>query len=160
MHCPICKHTDTKVIDSRVSQDGESTRRRRKCEKCDYRFTSYEKVQLKLPMITKNDGRREDYCRDKIIGGIKKACQKRPVSSHQIEEMLEKLERKLASLNEPEISSRVLGEIVMQGIYELDAVAFVRYASFYWDFDDIKGFIRSLKKNLDGFEIDIPNQMM
>ena len=74
--------------------------------------------------------------------------------------MLEKLERKLASLNEPEISARVLGEIVMQGIYELDAVAFVRYASFYWDFDDIKGFIRSLNKNLDGFEIDIPNQMM
>jgi transcriptional repressor NrdR len=160
MHCPICKHTDTKVIDSRVSQDGDSTRRRRKCENCDYRFTSYEKVQLKLPMITKADGRREDYSHIKIIGGIKKACQKRPVSSHQIEEMLEKLERKLASLNEPEISSRVLGEIVMQGIYELDAVAFVRYASFYWDFDDIKGFIRSLKKNLDGFEIDIPNQMM
>ena len=160
MHCPICKHADTKVIDSRVSQDGESTRRRRKCEKCDYRFTSYEKVQLKLPMITKNDGRREDYSSDKIVSGIKKACQKRPVSSHQIEEMLEKLERKLAALNEPEISSRVLGEIVMQGIYELDAVAFVRYASFYWDFDDIKGFIRSLKKNLNGFEIDIPNQMM
>lgn len=160
MHCPICKHTDTKVIDSRVSQDGDSTRRRRKCENCDYRFTSYERVQFKLPMITKNDGRREDYRRDKIIGGINKACEKRPVSSHQIEDMLTNLEKKLAAWQEPEISSRVLGEIVMQGIYELDPVAFVRYASFYWDFDDIKGFIRSLKKNLDGFEIDIPNQMM
>lgn len=160
MHCPICKHTDTKVIDSRVSQDGESTRRRRKCENCDYRFTSYERVQFKLPMITKNDGRREDYCRDKIMSGISKACQKRPVSVHQIEEMLVRLERKLASWQEPEISSRVLGEIVMQGIYELDPVAFVRYASFYWDFQDIRGFIKSLKKNLDGFEIDIPNQMM
>ena len=160
MHCPICKNTDTKVIDSRVSQDGESTRRRRKCESCDYRFTSYERVQFKLPMISKNDGRREDYNRDKLLSGINKACQKRPISVHQIDEMIANLERSLASSQFQEINSRYLVEIVMQGIYELDPVAFVRYASFYWDFQDIRGFIKSLKKNLDSFEIDIPNQMM
>lgn len=113
-----------------------------------------------MPMIVKNDGRREDYSRDKLLSGINKACQKRPVAMHQIEQLAETIEKKLVEQSQSEIDSQILGEIAMKHLHDLDPVAFVRFASFYWDFKDIKGFIKGLKKNVDSFKIDLPEQMM
>ncbi|MGB0453176.1 MAG: transcriptional regulator NrdR [Bacteriovoracaceae bacterium] len=160
MQCPICHHQETKVIDSRLLQEGTSIRRRRRCLDCDHRFTTYEKIMMQMPMIVKNDGRREDYSRDKLLSGINKACQKRPVAMHQIEQLAETIEKKLVEQSQSEIDSQILGEIAMKHLHDLDPVAFVRFASFYWDFKDIKGFIKGLKKNVDSFKIDLPEQMM
>ena len=152
MHCPICNATDTKVIDSRLLLEGASVRRRRKCESCESRFTTYEKVQLQMPMVVKHDGRRENYNRDKILSGIEKACQKRPISTGQINELIEKVEKKILEKHPQEVPSEILGEIIMKSLHKLDPVAFVRFASFYWDFDDIKDFIFSLEKNVNTYK--------
>lgn len=152
MHCPICNATDTKVIDSRLLLEGASVRRRRKCESCDTRFTTYEKVHLQMPMVVKHDGRRENYDRDKVLSGLNKACQKRPISTTQINEMIENVEKMIIEKHPSEVPSHILGEVIMKNLHNLDPVAFVRFASFYWNFDDIKDFISGLESNLKSFK--------
>lgn len=150
MQCPQCHHSDTKVIDSRSSgEGGGSIRRRRKCEQCDFRFTTYEKYQMVLPMIVKNDGRRENFSREKILKGLKKACQKRPVSVDQLEQLIDEVEALLsAQSGVSEINAQIIGEAVMSKLRELDPVSFVRFASFYWDYQSIQDFVRTLQRDV------------
>lgn len=148
MKCPSCQAEDTKVIDSRLLNEGMSVRRRRKCDLCSYRFTTYEHLDIPFPVVLKRDGRREDYRREKVIKGIEKSLQKRPVSREVIDELLEDLETKLQQLGAKEVDSDDIGAIVMDRLREIDPVGFVRYASFYWNYDDIEGFLKGLKKSL------------
>jgi len=145
MHCPKCNKTDTKVIDSRLLPEGQSIRRRRKCEQCDFRFTTYERFQAQLPAVVKHDERRENYNRDKILKGLKKACQKRPISSDQIDQLIDSVEKDMVDNFPKEISTDALGELVMEKLYQLDPVSYVRFASFYWDFKDIESFVKNLQ---------------
>ncbi|WP_241558769.1 transcriptional regulator NrdR [Halobacteriovorax sp. HLS] len=148
MHCPICQTTDTKVVDSRLMPEGLSVRRRRKCESCDNRFTTYEKIQIQMPAVVKHDGRRESYDREKILRGLKKACQKRPVSTEDLDKLMERVERFMLEHYPKEINSNIIGEKTMEELLHLDPVAYTRFASFYWDYKDIEGFVSSLLKNL------------
>lgn len=149
MKCPVCQHPDTKVVDSRVTQDGAAIRRRRECLRCGYRFTTYERVEMQLPMVIKRDGRREPFSRKKVIEGIRKACQKRPISMDQIEAFVNELERELVETGEREISSIAIGERVMAKLHEWDDVAYVRFASVYRQFQDVNEFIEQIQKLLD-----------
>jgi len=146
MQCVNCNHEDTKVIDSRPSPDGHSIRRRRKCEECGTRFTTYEKIFFNLPAVVKGDRRRETYSREKILKGLKKACEKRPVKTDQLDTLLSEIERELVLNHPKEISSKVIGEMVMSKLRALDPVSFVRFASFYWSFSDIDSFVTNLRK--------------
>jgi len=134
------------VIDSRLSRDGDVTRRRRECVHCERRFTTYERVEEILPLVVKKDGRRETYDRLKVIAGLKKACEKRPISIAAIEEAADRIERFLQSRGEKEIPSAVIGEEVMRQLYDLDKVAYVRFASVYRSFQDLDAFMRELKE--------------
>lgn len=125
-----------------------SVRRRRKCDACEVRFTTYENIQIQMPLIVKKDGRREAYNREKIMKGLNKACQKRNVSTDQINQLLNSVERSLLEISRTEVRARDLGEIIMDRLKELDRVAYVRYASFYWDFKDIEEFVYGLKNKL------------
>jgi transcriptional repressor NrdR len=145
MKCPFCSHLDNRVIDSRLSRDGDVTRRRRECARCERRFTTYERVEEIFPLVVKKDGRREPYDRLKVIAGLKKACEKRPISITAIEETADRIERILQSGGEKEISSAVIGEEVMRHLYDLDKVAYVRFASVYRSFQDLDAFMRELK---------------
>jgi len=133
------------VIDSRLSRDGDVTRRRRECARCERRFTTYERVEEILPLVVKKDGRREAYDRLKIIAGLRKACEKRPVSIATIEEAADRIERFLQSLGDKEVQSAVIGEEVMRQLYDLDKVAYVRFASVYRSFQDLDAFMQELK---------------
>jgi len=146
MKCPFCSHLENRVIDSRLSREGDVTRRRRECAKCERRFTTYERVEEILPLVVKKDGRREPYDRLKVIAGLKKACEKRPVSITTIEETADRIERGVQSGGEKEISSAVIGEEVMRHLYDLDKVAYVRFASVYRSFQDLDAFMRELKE--------------
>lgn len=148
MHCPNCHAQDTKVIETRILQNGLAVRRRRRCEDCDKRFTTYENFTQQLPAIVKADGRRENFNREKIVKGLTKACQKRPVSRDQIHELIDGLERHLGELNLKEIRSDLLGNYVMEELYKLDPVSYVRFASFYWEFNNIEDFVSNLEKNI------------
>lgn len=148
MYCPSCNAQDTKVIDSRHLSDGLAVRRRRECQSCGKRYTTYEKLQLQMPAIVKNDKRREPFNREKISKGINKACQKRPVTTSEINRLIDEVERTLSENHPGEVSAKIVGEITMEKLYQLDPVAFVRYASFYWNFKDINGFIASLQKSI------------
>ena len=148
MHCPSCNAQDTRVIDSRMLLEENSVRRRRKCDACEARFTTYENIQIQMPLIVKKDGRRENYNREKIMKGLNKACQKRNVSTDQLNKLLNNVERSLLEISRTEVRARDLGEIIMDQLKELDRVAYVRYASFYWDFKDIEEFVYGLKNNL------------
>jgi len=145
MKCPFCRDLDNKVIDSRLSKDGDIIRRRRECERCSRRFTTYERVEEMLPMIVKKDGRREVYDRMKAIAGVKKACEKRPVSMAQIEGVADRVERALQERGEKEVSSSVIGEGIMNELYDLDKVAYVRFASVYRSFRDLNEFMHELE---------------
>ena len=147
MHCPNCHAAATKVIDSRESADGTSIRRRRKCEVCQKRFTTYEQLPVHMPSVVKNDGRRENYDREKILTGIKKACHKRPISTEQILEIAEQIEKNILDTTPQEISTTAIGEQIMAQLFQLDRVAYVRFASFYWNFQDIDDFVYSLQIN-------------
>lgn len=148
MQCPKCGHDDTKVIDSRMSGVGEAIRRRRKCDQCDFRFTTYERMQVQLPMIVKNDGRREHFNRDKILKGLTKATQKRPVSVDQLEALINSIEQTLVDkYSDEEIPAHEIGELIMTNLRQLDPVSFVRFASFYWDYQNIQDFVRTLKRD-------------
>ncbi|PIP94672.1 MAG: transcriptional regulator NrdR [Bdellovibrio sp. CG12_big_fil_rev_8_21_14_0_65_39_13] len=147
MYCPTCHHQDTKVIDTRIFNDGLSIRRRRKCEACEKRFTTYENVELETPTIVKHDGRREAFNGEKILKGLSKACQKRPISSEDIHSIIESVKKTISEIGSKEVPSKLIGEIVMENLHHLDPVAFVRFASFYWDFKDINGFVKTLQNN-------------
>jgi len=145
MKCPYCPETETKVIDSRVSKMGGEIRRRRECERCGRRFTTYERVEEPLPSVVKKDGRREAFDRMKIAAGIRKACEKRPVSTDTIEEVINRIEQWALEQGEKEIPSSVIGEKVMKELQRLDEVAYVRFASVYRSFKDINEFMSELK---------------
>ena len=148
MKCPFCRETDNKVIDSRLSKDGNEIRRRRECLVCGRRFTTYEHIE-KIPiMIIKKDGRREIFSRDKVRTGVQKACEKRDISVNQIETFLDELERDLGETGEKEIPSSYLGEKIMSKLHALDDVAYVRFASVYREFKDVNDFFAELKSLL------------
>ncbi|HHI96670.1 MAG TPA: transcriptional repressor NrdR [Thermodesulfatator atlanticus] len=148
MKCPSCQHPETKVVDSRVSKDGAAIRRRRECLACGFRFTTYEKPELQLPLVIKRDGRREPFSRLKVIEGIRKACQKRPISAAQIEAFVDALERELMESGEKEVPSTLIGEKVMAKLHEWDEVAYVRFASVYRRFQDVNEFIAQIQELL------------
>lgn len=145
MKCPFCAHAANKVIDSRISKDGDAIRRRRECLACGRRFTTYEFVEEVLPVVVKKDGRREPFDRMKIRLGVKKACEKRPISIDAIEAVLENVEKACQEYSGKEIPSSVIGERVMQELQRLDGVAYVRFASVYRQFRDVSDFLRELK---------------
>jgi transcriptional repressor NrdR len=145
MKCPYCRENNNKVIDSRLSKDGNAIRRRRECISCERRFTTYESVEDIPLMIIKKDKRREVYSRDKVRSGIQKACEKREVSMNAIELFLEELERDLKESEQKEIPSTFIGEKIMAKLHELDKVAYVRFASVYRDFKDVNDFVNELK---------------
>ena len=148
MKCPYCTEIDNKVIDSRLSKDGRTIRRRRECIKCGHRFTTYEKLEDVLPMVVKKDGRREPFSREKITDGIKKACQKRPISMTKIEEFVDSLELYFQELGKKEVESEEIGEKVITVLKEWDGVAYVRFASVYRQFKDINEFMEELEEVL------------
>ncbi|MDX2013514.1 MAG: transcriptional regulator NrdR [Myxococcaceae bacterium] len=149
MRCPFCSTQDTRVMDSRDSSEGAVIRRRRECEACKRRFTTYERVEELNPLVVKKDGRREAFDRDKLIAGLKKACEKRPVSVDQLEGFVTELERRLQELGEKEVTSTRLGEMIMERLPGLDEVAYVRFASVYRSFRDISEFMAELKEILE-----------
>jgi len=146
MKCPFCGDPESKVIDSRVSKDGGMIRRRRECEVCQKRFTTYERVEEMLPLVVKKDGRREPYDRNKVVTGLKKACEKRPISMDTIEKTANDIEAGLLEVGESEIPAAQIGERVMQALKELDDVAYVRFASVYRSFTDIGEFVDLIQK--------------
>ena len=154
MHCPYCQHTDTRVIDSRVSEDGATIRRRRECEACGERFSTLETVELKLPAIIKSDGRREQFDAKKLRLGFDRALQKRPVSEEQIEAAVRAVVHGVRMSGERELASRRIGEFVMDELRKLDHVGYVRFASVYRSFEDVADF----REELDRLERDIPGE--
>ena len=146
MKCPYCNHPDTRVIDSRPAEDGSAIRRRRSCDECGKRFTTYEKVETIPLIIIKKDNNREQYNRSKIERGIIRACYKRPVSADAIQKTVERIEIKIVNLEAKEVSSTDVGEIVMDELKELDEVAYVRFASVYREFKDVNTFMDEIKK--------------
>ena len=149
MKCPFCNAADTKVIDSRPADDNASIRRRRQCETCGKRFTTYEKLETMPLMIIKKDNSREPYSRQKIEAGVIRSCHKRPVSSEQISALVDEIETALFNREEREIPSSVIGEMVINKLKELDAVAYVRFASVYREFKDVGTFMSELAKLLE-----------
>ena len=145
MRCPYCGHLEDRVVDSREAQDGQATRRRRECTGCQRRFTTYERIEEVLPQVVKKDGRREAFDRRKIVEGLLRACQKRPVSREQIDGLVSDVERRVQELGEREVGSHVLGEAVMERLRELDPVAYVRFASVYRAFADVGEFMSELE---------------
>jgi transcriptional repressor NrdR len=146
MHCPFCKHSDTQVLDTRVSEEGDVIKRRRRCEKCDKRFTTYERAELNLPAIVKKNGSRVEYNRSKLVGSMGIALRKRPVSAEAVEEAIRNIEERLQAMGEKEISSDRVGELVMRELKKLDKVAYIRFASVYKSFADIESFESALKE--------------
>jgi transcriptional repressor NrdR len=153
MRCPYCSSLDNKVVDSRMGKEGESIRRRRECLKCEGRFTTYERVEEVLPLVIKKDGRREPFDRLKILNGLKKACEKRPVSVEALEKTVADIEKSLQDKGLKEIPSTVIGEEVMDNLHRLDEVAYVRFASVYRSFKDINEFMNELKDILSSKEM-------
>jgi|HubBroStandDraft_1064217.scaffolds.fasta_scaffold542260_1 transcriptional repressor NrdR len=145
MRCPFCRHKGNRVVDSRMSGDGSTIRRRRVCSSCKKRFTTYERVEEAAPMVVKKDGRREPFDRAKIIAGIKRACEKRPVSMETIEQIADRVEAAALERGEREIASTIIGGAVMNEIHEIDQVAYVRFASVYRSFKDIDEFMHELE---------------
>ena len=155
MHCPFCQHEDTRVIDSRVSDDGTTIRRRRECEACSERFNTFEVAELKLPAIVKSDGRREPFDERKLRTSFDRALQKRPVSSEEIDDAVRGVVHALRTSGERELPSLRVGEFVMAELKKLDQVAYVRFASVYRSFEDVQAFreeIERLERDLPGLE--------
>lgn len=149
MKCPFCDYCETKVIDSRPTDEGQAIRRRRECIKCGKRFTTYEKVEEIPLIVVKKDGNRQTYDRNKILTGIIKACEKRPVSMQTIEDIVDNIEKTLYNSMEKEVTSQHIGEMVMNHLKNIDEVSYVRFASVYRQFKDINTFMDELKKLLD-----------
>ena len=149
MKCPFCGHENTRVVDSRPAEENNSIRRRRVCDECGKRFTTYEKVETIPVIIMKKDNNREAYDRSKVEAGILRACHKRPISAAQITHQVDEVETEIFNLGEKEVSSQVVGELVMNKLKELEAVAYVRFASVYREFKDVNTFLEELKKVLE-----------
>lgn len=145
MKCPFCDDLEDKVVDSRMAKEGEVIRRRRECLRCKRRYTTYERVEENLPVVVKKDGRRESFDRNKILSGMKKACEKRPISTATIEAATDRIEKRIQEMGESEIESRIVGEEVMKELHQLDQVAYVRFASVYREFKDIDQFMDELQ---------------
>ncbi len=145
MRCPWCGHVEDRVVDSREAQEGQATRRRRECLGCARRFTTYERIEEVLPHVVKKDGRREPFDRKKIVEGVSRACQKRPISAEQIEALVAGVERHLQELGDREIRTVAIGEAVMHRLRALDEVAYVRFASVYRAFRDVGEFMTELE---------------
>jgi transcriptional repressor NrdR len=143
--CPFCDELEDKVVDSRMAKEGEVIRRRRECLGCKRRYTTYERVDEILPMVVKKDGRRESFDRIKILAGLKKACEKRPISTATIETVTDRIEKRIQEMGETEIESRIVGEELMKELDQLDQVAYVRFASVYREFKDIDQFMDELR---------------
>jgi transcriptional repressor NrdR len=146
MRCPKCGCQDDKVIDSRASREGATIRRRRQCVACGYRFTTYEEIERGGLVVLKRDGRREEFSREKLLSGIRKACQKRPVSPKVVEDLLEKIVVEVTDKYEREVSAEVIGKLVMDGLRQIDEVAYVRFASVYRRFQEATDFVHEVKK--------------
>ncbi len=146
MKCPYCNHDDTKVVDSRPVEDGLATRRRRECEKCHKRFTTFEKIENSLLVVVKKDGKRESFDKNKIINGIMKACQKTKVTYEDVVAIADNIERGLKNTLEKEINSKMIGGLIMDELKKLDKVAYVRFASVYQNFQDVDTFIEEISK--------------
>lgn len=155
MRCPFCGHAEDKVIDSRPAEEGAAIRRRRECLGCNNRFTTYEKIENLPLMVVKKDGSRQAFSRDKLLAGISKSCEKRPVSTSQIEELVNSIENCCQNSLKREISSREIGEKVMDGLKEIDEVAYVRFASVYRQFKDVSSFLHELNEILKKQEEEI-----
>ncbi len=149
MRCPYCAHSEDRVLDTRIGKDGESIRRRRECLKCTGRFTTTETLSLVYPLIIKKDGRREPFSREKVLKGIQAACQKRPVSLAQMEQIVERTAKWVISRPEREVSSQTIGLKVVKELRFLDDVAYVRFASVYQTFRDVSEFVSHLEQDLD-----------
>ncbi len=146
MKCPFCRDLENKVIDSRLTEEGDVIRRRRECLHCQRRFTTYERAEAALPMVVKKDGRRESFDRHKIVAGLKRACEKRPVGIEAIEGVVDRIERSLQERGEKEVPSSLIGEALMRELHGLDTVAYVRFASVYRSFQDIGEFMEELQQ--------------
>jgi transcriptional repressor NrdR len=149
MKCPYCKAEDTAVIDSRLSEDGDSVRRRRQCQTCGKRFTTYERVELSMPMVVKTNGNRVPYESEKVRTGFMRALHKRPVPTEYVDQAVSRIEQRILALGEREVPSRIIGEMVMRELKKMDDVAYIRFASVYEDFqrvDDFHEAIREVKK--------------
>lgn len=149
MKCPFCSHPESSVIDSRTGKDNLSIRRRRVCDECGHRFTTYERAERDAPLVAKKDGRREVFDRSKILNGIIKACEKRPVSLNRIEKLVERVERSVQDSGDKEIKSSQIGQEIMKELHGLDQVAYVRFASVYRQFKDINEFMDELKELIE-----------
>lgn len=145
MKCPFCSFSDSKVVDSRPDKGGAAIRRRRECESCGKRFTTHERVEEVLPLVTKRDGRREPFDRMKLVAGLQKACEKRPVSVETIEKLVDRLETRMQESGEREVPTTTLGEWIMKELHGIDQVAYVRFASVYRSFKDISEFMVELQ---------------
>jgi transcriptional repressor NrdR len=145
MHCPFCSAPDTRVVDSRLSSD-DTVRRRRECVECGERFTTYEKAELNMPRVIKGDGTREPFSEDKLCSGLSKALEKRPVETQKIEDGINQIKHKLLASGEKEVSTRLIGELVMEELKKLDHVAYIRFASVYLSFDDMDAFRQAIDK--------------
>lgn len=148
MHCPVCQHTSTRVVDSRLASDGMSVRRRRECEKprCGYRFSTYEQMEVLDVILIKRDGTRQPYSRAKLVKGLKRSLEKRSYTEEQFQQMLQHIERDVQKRRSSEITSEQLGEIVMQHLKTFDKVAYIRFASVYYSFEDLETFSSELDK--------------
>lgn len=149
MRCAVCNHQDTKVIDSRISSDGVSVRRRRECEKCEFRFSTLEEIELLDLTVVKRDGRRENYSREKLVRGLEKALEKRPYTDTSFQKLVHKIERDIQKKRRGQLTTAELGDIVMKHMRLFDKVAYIRFASVYRSFDDVRTFEAELKKLLD-----------
>jgi transcriptional repressor NrdR len=149
MKCPACASLTTRVVDSRLSKEGHVIRRRRACQGCEWRFTTYERIEEYVPLVVKKDGRREPFNRGKLLAGIQKACEKRPVALATLEAMVREIEKTLCDRGEKEVASETLGEQVMRALHEIDEVAYVRFASVYRSFKDITDFMQEIHDLLE-----------
>lgn len=148
MKCPFCGHADTQVAETRLSEDGATVRRRRRCTACDKRFTTYETAEIRLPAVVKQDGERQEFSRDKLREGFRRALHKRPVPTELVDEAIGRVVQKLLALGEREVTSRYIGELVMAELKRLDKVAYIRFASVYKSFQDVDDF-RDALRDLD-----------
>lgn len=148
MKCPFCGNAETQVVETRVAEDGESIRRRRQCAHCEKRFTTYERPDVSFPAVVKKDGRRVEFDRSRLLGSMKLALRKRPVSTEQVDRAVERIEEKLLNMGVREIPSSGIGELVMRELKKLDKVAYVRFASVYRSFEDVKDFTTLIKSDI------------
>jgi transcriptional repressor NrdR len=156
MRCPYCDHLKDKVVDSREAKDGDLIRRRRECLKCGRRFTSYERIDEIPFMVVKKDGKREPFDRNKVMAGLLRACEKRPVSTLQLEAIVNEAERNVQDTPERELSTNEIGKLIMRRLKELDKVAYVRFASVYLEFEDVTAFMTELKNLVQSREMSTP----